>query len=99
MTELLNIVKLALRITTSAFDAELRLLICACLEEMEAMNVLVERNPGGGPTSSQVQSAVVAYCKWQFGNHEDKDQWEQIYHTKLAQLKTMTGFTDWRDAE
>ena len=44
-----------------------------------------------------VQTAVVAFCKWRFGNHEDKDGWRQIYQTMLAQLKTMTGYTDWRD--
>ena len=99
MTNLLNIIKLALRITTSAFDDELRMLIGSCLEEMERMNVIVTQLPDGCPQSPQVQSAVVAYCKWQFGNHEDKDQWEKIDHEKLAQLKTMTGFTDWRDEE
>lgn len=99
MTEMLNIVKLALRITTPAFDAELRLLIGACLEEMKGFGIIVEKNPGGGPTSSQIQSAVVAYCKWRFGNHEDKDQWEKIYHTSIGQLQMMSGFTNWGDVK
>ena len=96
---MLTIVKKALRIATEAFDDELTLLIEACLEEMRGVNVIVDTDTEGVPTSAQVRTAVVSYCKWQFGNHEDKDQWEQIYHTKLAQLKTMTGFTDWRDGE
>lgn len=90
---MLALVKMALRITTTAFDDELNMLINSCIDEMAAMNALYS-----GPDCPQVRSAVVAYCKWQFGNHEDKDQWEKIYHTKLAQLKTMTGFTDWGDA-
>ena len=44
-----------------------------------------------------VRSAVVAFVKWRFGNHEDKDEWRYIYHIMLAQLKTMTGYTNWRD--
>ena len=90
---MLTLVKLALRITTTAFDDELNMLINACLLEMAAMNVSVAE-----PYDEQVKAAVVAYCKWRFGNHEDKDQWEKIYHTSLAQLKTMTGYTDWRNA-
>lgn len=90
---MLALVKMALRITTTAFDDELNMLIDSCTEEMASMNVIVAE-----PYSPQIKAAVVAYCKWQFGNHEDKDQWEKIYHTKLAQLKTMSGFTDWRDA-
>ena len=52
---------------------------------------------GVGPegTDPQIISAVVAYAKWQFGNNEDADRWRDIYHIKLGQLKTMTGFTDW----
>ena len=87
---MLELVKKALRGTKSAFDDELNMLINSCLQELEAMNVSVAE-----PYSEQVQAAVVAYCKWQFGFHEDKEQWEKIYHTKLAQLKTMTGYTDW----
>lgn len=97
---MLQLVKLALRITTTAFDEELNMLIASCLQELQAMNVnIVSGCDGEAPASDQVKAAVVAYCKWQFGNHDDKDQWEKIYHTKLAQLKTMTGFTDWRDGE
>ena len=95
---MLELVKLALRISGTAFDEELNMLIDACLDELRHMNVTVEIDTSGNPTSSQVRTAVVAYCKWQFGNHEDKDQWEQIYHTKLAQLKTMTDFTNWGGA-
>lgn len=122
---MLEIVKTALRITSNAFDAELALLINACINELQGMGVLVH-NPGAGyyvqdeeagsgfvytigddiyaveqPATEaeypqQIQMAVIAYCKWLFGNNPDKDQWREIYHTMLAQLKTMTGFTQWR---
>ena len=94
---MLELVKTALRISSTAFDAELQMLIQACMAELEAMNVVVDTDENGDPTSPMVQSAVVAFVKWRFGNHEDKDGWMDIYHTMLAQLKTMTGYTDWRN--
>ena len=96
---MLELVKLALRISGTAYDAELTMLIDACLAELNAMNVAANVGSDGVPVSDQVKTAVIAYCKWLFGNNEDKDQWRDIYHTKLAQLKTMTGYTDWRGAD
>lgn len=91
---MLEIVKTALRITGNAFDAELTLLINACIAELQGMGVIVDTSAEAYPL--QIQMAVIAYCKWLFGNNPDKDQWREIYHTMLAQLKTMTGFTQWR---
>ena len=87
---MLELVKKALRVTKSVYDDELNMLINACLLELAGMNVNVSE-----PYDEQIQAAVVAYCKWQFGFHEDKTQWADIYHQKLAQLKTMTGYTNW----
>lgn len=92
---MLSKVKLALRITTTAFDGELQLLIGACIEEMTGLGVEITLDTSGVPESTQVQSAIIAYCKWLFGNNEDADRWRDIYHTKLGQLKVMTGYTDW----
>lgn len=92
---MLDKVKLALRISGNAFDTEIADLIAACIEEMEHLNVIVDLGADNVPTSPQVQQAIICYCKWQFGDADNKEQFEAIYHTKLAQLKTMTGFTDW----
>lgn len=91
---MLNIVKLALRITTTAFDTEIQRLINECIEELEGLGVIVDVAEGI-PTSDQVQGAIVAYCKWQFGSNDEADRWREIFDRKLAQLKTMTGFTEW----
>ena len=92
---MLTLVKTALRIAGDAFDTELTLLINACIEEMAGLNVVVDTDSDGVPTSKQVQTAIIAYCKWNFGDADTKQDWEAIYHTKLAQLKTMTGHTEW----
>lgn len=96
---MLDIVKLALRIVTDAFDDELNMLIATAIAEMEGLGVIIDTESDGQPASIQVQSAIVAFCKWQFGNSEDSDKWEGIYHTKLAQLKTMTGHTNWGETD
>lgn len=93
---MLEIVKLALRITTTAFDSEITRLIAECIEEMTGLGVVIDLDAETGtPTSDQVQGAVVAYCKWQFGSNDEADRWREIFDRKLAQLKTMTGFTTW----
>lgn len=128
---MLEIIKRALRITTDAFDAEIALLVVACVEEMASLGVIVEIYGKRYildidreylvtmlqqkiyiddemalqifdeqlPASPQVLQAIIAYCKWQFGFNGDAERWEAIYHEKLAQLKTMTGFTDWTPTE
>lgn len=94
---MLSLIKTALRITTTAFDSELQLLMADCIAELEAMGVTVEMTTGTNPepANAQIKTTIIAYCKWKFGNNEDADRWESIYHEKLAQLKTMTGFTTW----
>lgn len=93
---MLEIIKLALRVTTDAFDSELSQLIAACIEELQGVGVLIDYEADGTtPSSMQIQTAIVAYCKWLFGNNADADRWRDIYHTKLAQLQTMSGYTDW----
>ena len=91
---MLNIVKLALRITTSAFDDEIQYLIDACTNEMNALGVEVAFSESTDP---QIVQAVISYCKWQFGANPDADRWRDIYHEKLAQLKMMSGKTDWNN--
>lgn len=82
-TTLLNLIKLSLRITTDAFNDELNMLIGDCLSEMESLGVVTDEN------DFQIQSALVAYCKWKFGDAENKDDFERIYHIKLAQFQMM----------
>lgn len=89
---MLNAIKLALRISTNAFDSEIQTLIDAAIAEMAGLGVTAATST---TTDPQIISAVIAYCKWQFGNNEDADRWRDIYHIKLGQLKTMSGYTDW----
>ena len=97
---MLQQVKKALRIVSDDFDDEIQLLINACLENLQNLGVKVTTDEETGvPVSAQVKLAVIAWCKWQFGNNEDKDQWREIYDRNLAEMKMMTGLTDWGDLE
>lgn len=89
---MLETVKLALRVVTDAFDVEIQLLIDDCLKELESLGVNVYDM---GTDDPQIMSAVIAYCKWHFGDAENKDQFREIYHTKLAQFQMMftAGYT------
>jgi hypothetical protein len=91
---MLELVRKALRIKTEDFDDEISLLIDDCLSEMTGLGVT-------GCTAftqdSQILSAVIAYCKWKFGDSETKDDFERIYHTKVGQLMNMDGYTNWGD--
>ena len=92
---MLELVRKALRIATEDFDDEINLLIDDCLSEMSGLGVIGCTTYTQDP---QIRSAVIAYCKWKFGDSETKDDFERIYHTKVGQLMTTTGYTDWGDA-
>lgn len=91
---MLTLVKLALRVTSNAFDSEIQLLIDSCLSEMASLGIT---NATAQSTDPQIKETVIAYCKWKFGDADNKAEWESIYHIKLKQLKTATGYTNWGD--
>lgn len=86
----LQAVKLALRVTTDAFDDELTELISAALLDMGVAGVTESDT-----TNALIQRAVITYCKLHFG---EPDEWERLkrsYDEQKAQLVTATGYTDW----
>ena len=90
---MLELVKMALRITTDAFDDELQQLIGSALIDIGfggAMSEVLTEN--GDPVVTQ---AVITYCKMNFGLPEDYDKLKRSYDEQKAQLGTATGYTDW----
>lgn len=86
---MLTLVKLALRISESAFDAELEALISDCMAELATLGVLPLMNPEDDP---QIRTAVISYCKWRFGSAPDAERWEHIYTDKATKLMSATGY-------
>ena len=89
----LDKVKMALRITTTAYDSELTDLIEAAKHDMGIAGVLLPSS-----LDELCDRAIITYCKMHFGLPEDADRLKRSYDEQKAQLVTATGYTDWGDA-
>ena len=93
---MLEKVKLALRITTNAFDTELTDLIEAAKIDLGIAGVVV-------PITTEValdliiQRAIITYCKLNFGEPDEYDRLKASYDEQKAQLSMATGYTEWTD--
>jgi hypothetical protein len=90
---MLELVKLALRITTDAFDTELNLLIAAAQTDLGIAGVTLpaELDP-------ICQRAIITYCKMNFGEPDEYDRLKASYDEQKAQLSMATGYTEWTGA-
>ena len=82
-------IKLALRITTNAFDDELNGLIMSALMDLGLVGI-----DGAVPetTDELVITAVTTYVKLHFGEPSDPDRLKARYDEQKAQLITATGY-------
>lgn len=87
---MLSKVKLALRITTNAFDSELTDLIAAAKLDLGIAGVTLPET-----IDEMVTRAIITYCKMSFGLPEDYDRLKKSYDEQKAQLVTATGYTTW----
>ena len=91
---MLEKVKLALRITTDAFDFELLDLIEAAQQDLGIAGVVVPAQ-----IDSIVSRAIITYCKLNFGEPDEYDRLKSSYDEQKAQLSMATGYTKWTEAE
>ena len=89
MNNVLTAVKLALRITTNAFDSELSDLINAALLDLGIAGVT-----NNSTTDALILRAVITYCKLHFGEPDDYDRLKRAYDEQKAQLSMSSGYTD-----
>lgn len=90
--EQLDKARLALRITTDAYDDEISELIEAAKGDLQIAGVILPDDMYG-----VVNTAINTYVKMRFGQPEDYDRLKAAYDEQKAQLSTATGFTDWGD--
>lgn len=85
---MLEKVKLALRVTTDAFDDEITDLINAACADLGIVGVTAES------TSSDplLIRAITTYCKAHFGEPDEYDRLKASYDEQKAQLITATGY-------
>lgn len=93
---LLDDVKVACRVTSTAFDTELNDLISSALLDLGIVDIqsslLVSENP-----TPLIKQAVITYCKMNFG-FQSNDFYERIkgsYDEQKAQLLMSSEYTDW----
>lgn len=90
---MLDRVKLAMRITTDAYDEEFNSLINAALLDLGIAGVSIT------DSDELIRRAVITYCRLHFGSPEDYANLKASYDEQKAQLQTATGYTNWGDAD
>ena len=89
---MLDDVRVALRITTTAFDSELNDLIASAKLDLGIAGVELPS------TIDEIcKRAIITYCKMSFGIPDDYDRLKLSYDEQKAQLVTASGYTDWLD--
>lgn len=93
---MLNLVKKALRTTTTASDDELENIIQAALIDLQFGGAEAEIIQAGG--DALINQAVILYAKMNFGliDPSDYDRLKKAYDEIKAQIGTATGYTTWR---
>lgn len=83
--------KMALRVTTSAYDSEIQTYIEAAMLDLGIAGVQVPQE-----ADALVEKAVMTYVRMSFGSPSDFDRLKASYDEQKAQLMNATGYTDWR---
>lgn len=92
MDSILEKVKTALRVTTSAFDDEISDMISACLLDLGIAGVTETDT-----TNALLIRAICTYCKFHFGDVGTAERTEIIkksYDEQKAQLMMASGYTN-----
>ena len=88
---LLEKAKLALRITTSAYDTEIQDLIDAAQLDLGIAGVVLLPSA----LDALCQRAILTYVRLNFGSPPDYDRLKASYDEQKGQLRIATGYTDW----
>lgn len=89
-TAMLTGVKMALGITTNAFNEELNALIAAGLADLGLAGVDSTK-----VTDPLIIQAVKTYCRMSFRSPADYDRLRASYEAQKGQLQIGSGYTDW----
>lgn len=93
MNTILSKVKVALRIATDDFDAEITDLINACLLDLGIAGITENDT-----TNALIIRAVITYCRANFGDANGVEEYDRLkasYDEQKAQMQMATGYTDW----
>lgn len=85
---MLEAVKLALRISTNAFDSELNAIIQAAMKDLGIAGIDAETLAD----DALVAQAIKTYVRMSFGSPSDYDRLKRSYDEQKAQMQTATGY-------
>lgn len=87
---LIDTCKMAMRVTTSAYDTEIQEYINSAMLDLGIAGVEVPQT-----TDALINKAIVTYVRMSFGSPADYDKLKASYDEQKAQLQNATGYTDW----
>lgn len=82
--------KMAMRMTTTAYDTEIQSYIEAAMLDLGIAGVEVPQT-----ADALVNKAVLTYVRMSFGSPSDYDKLKESYDEQKAQLMNATGYTNW----
>ena len=82
--------KMALRVTTTAYDTEIQAYIDAAMLDMGIAGVEIPQS-----ADALVEKAIMTYVRMSFGSPSDYDRLKASYDEQKAQLMNATGYTNW----
>ena len=91
---MLEMVRNALRISTFAFDEELKMLINAAQIDLGIAGVTLPAE-----LDSICKMAIITYVKLHFGEPDEYERLKASYDEQKAQLSMATGYTTWTEAQ
>lgn len=94
--EMLEKVKLALRIVTDAFDDEIMGLIEAAMLDLGITDIAPQMLE---TPDALVSLAVTTYVKMHFGEPSEYERLKRSYDEQKAQLLMSSGYTDWGEID
>lgn len=89
-TKMITAAKMAKRITTTAYDAEVGRLLDTAALDLGVAGVEIPET-----MDSLVENAMITYFLMNFGEPDNYDKLKKAYDEQKAQLATCTGYTDW----
>lgn len=96
---LLDDVKVACRVTSTAFNGELTDLISSALADMGITDIRADLLMNTDSPEPLIKQAVLTYCKMNFGFQRD-DYYERLkasYDEQKAQLLMSSAYAEWGD--
>ena len=80
---LIDEVKLSLRVTTDAFDEEIKSLIGAAKKDLYLAGIDADSNI----EDELIVQAIKCYCRINFGNYEKAEELRKAYNSLIARLQ------------